>query len=361
MTEKELLSQLNKLSQVRPNKDWREKNKNLLLKQVYGSRAEGVTAFKKRYWLTMLSKRLSLQTLRSASQPMVMVFVIALFVLGGGVFSIRAAKDTKPGDSLYIAKIINEKTQRVFTFNEKKKAQLGLEFAHKRVVEINKILQEPVAEEKKTEQVAKLINNFKKEIITAKTHIQKIHNEKKYKENENQENSEENNKSGKETTIAMPETGTGTESVEPQVFSANLNKDKQGMQLSEQKKQKKEEEPLVITENKEEEGTATSTTEILAEETKKEVSVVDAQDIITQAEELFDQEDYSATLNKLDEAGTVIDNAVDLGEVKGATEEASSSESNLDSTGKSEEGEVLGETETSEEAVDEQASSSEGL
>ena len=54
------------------------------------------------------------------------------------------AEKTKPGDSLYIAKIVSEKTQYALTFDDKSKAQLGLQFATNRVEEMNKVLAEEI-------------------------------------------------------------------------------------------------------------------------------------------------------------------------------------------------------------------------
>src|SRR3989339_293021 len=101
-----------------------------------------------------------LSLLRYVSQPVMAVFLIAGVLLGGGFFSLNAAKDTKPGDSLYIAKIISEKTQFALTFNEKKKVKLGIEFAGNRAKEITQVLSEEGDVEIRVE---KLKDNFKKQ------------------------------------------------------------------------------------------------------------------------------------------------------------------------------------------------------
>src|SRR3989344_6126605 len=159
MTEKELLSQLNSLKNIKPENSWKENNRNLLLSQISGGEdieEKNISLldifFKKAEWL---------------AQPVGVLLLIVSTVFGSGILSIKASRDTKPCDSLYIAKIISEKTHQAITFDEKEKAKLEIKFAGNRADEIAKVLEQDNSE-KKGDRVEKLTNDFKKEISAAK-------------------------------------------------------------------------------------------------------------------------------------------------------------------------------------------------
>jgi len=95
-------------------------------------------------------------------KPVWAMSLICVLILVIGVGGVYESKNSKPGDSLYIAKIISEQAQLAMTFNDKDKARLGLEFATNRAKEITQVLEEskePAAQ--KSETVAKLSQNFK--------------------------------------------------------------------------------------------------------------------------------------------------------------------------------------------------------
>ena len=152
MKEKDLLIQLKKLKGVRPDREWKKTNRELLYSQISAQADDNV----KIGWFKSLERQLSIAFLR-VSQPAMTVLLIIIFIFGGSVLSLRAARNTTPGDSMYIAKILSEKTQYALTFNEKSKAKLGLEFAGNRVKEINKVLaQTETVDTNKAETVEKL-------------------------------------------------------------------------------------------------------------------------------------------------------------------------------------------------------------
>ncbi|RLC36908.1 hypothetical protein DRH27_04535, partial [Candidatus Falkowbacteria bacterium] len=214
MADKEILKKLNSLNCIKADSGWKKKSREILLSQITG----GDFNKEPEEFHVGLAQVLSFSWLRRVSQPIMAVFLIVIFILGSGIISLRAARNTKPGDSFYIAKIFNEKAHQVFTFNEEEKARLGLEFAGNRAEELSQVLVEPGNGDKE-EKVEKLVNNFKKEISVAKTRIEKINFKAKSEEEPAEEMAEA--------------TGPAAEEDDLRVFSANADKDENGIQIFE--------------------------------------------------------------------------------------------------------------------------------
>lgn len=273
MKEKELLSKLNSLKEIKPDSEWKRERRDILLSQISG----GAQLFDDE----IIKGNFFARVAHIFAQPVLVVSMIVVAVLGGGVFSLNAARDTKPGDSLYIAKIISEKAQLAMTFDEGEKAKLGVAFASNRAKEISQILESMDDESEKGERVEKLAINFKREISAVKTRLKKI--------NEDDE-----------------------------VFSAYTGKEKNGVQ--------------VYNSDESEKAEAPKTEEVLVEE-KNIVAVSPVANIASstavvidrtlgEAEALFNSKDYGGTLNKLEEVINKIGDKT--GEVKGVAESSDS-------------------------------------
>lgn len=267
MREKEILKQLNKFQNVNPDADWKKSNRELLLSQISNSQTKDVDFS----WFNNF--KIQLQALNSTYQPAMAVVLIAIFIVSGGTFGFRASQDTKPGDSLYIAKRISEKTQLAFTFDEEKKKQLGIEFMGNRMEELSQVLASADAPSQRAE-VVKTLDSLKKEVSNVKSSNPVVQ------------------------TVETEE----VDDTEGMVFTANSDKEDKGVQISDS--------PVAI--NKED---ATSTEEVVK---------TSPENILKQAKELLEQEDYDGVISKLEEAGKQI--ADNDGEVKGVEETASSTE-----------------------------------
>lgn len=211
MTDKELISKLNGLKGVRPAADWKQSNRDILFSQITaGQEARHAN------WFKVFINFAPAEAASIFSAPVAVFTMVALAVLGGGFFSLRAAENTKPGDSLYIAKIINEKTQLALTFDSKSKAKLNLEYAGNRAQEASQVASEDLSESQKTEQISALSDNFKKELTAVKSRIAKSNPNLAAKTNDNDN-----------TDNAGP---ASEESIK--VFGSNLDKADGGMQVS---------------------------------------------------------------------------------------------------------------------------------
>ncbi len=289
MTEQELLSQLNKLQNIKPDNQWKNDNREILFNQITGGQEEIKVG-----WFKVLENMLPQQLIRQLSQPVWAVVLIMAIVFGGGIASLNASRDTKPGDSLYIAKVISEKAQLAITFNEKEKAKLGIEFAGNRAKEITQVLAEAdnVIKEKEA-KVEKLTRDFKKEIKQVKSRLVKINIMQKSQDIEGAKD------------ITDDELSTTTDEAIG-VFSANLEKSDQRMEISEPNTTTTDEQPSDSTAQDQAETAATGAVseDPVSDEAEQ---VDDLAKILAEAEKLFDEKDYGGTLDKLSEANNKID------------------------------------------------------
>ena len=303
MENKELIRKINNLKSMAPDKEWKERNRGILFSQISATAVPAAEETGAMIKIFVLPQRL----VRIFSTPAWAVFFVCLLVVAGSVFSVGAARLTKPDSSLYIARIISEKAQLAVTFGEEKKAKLSFRFANDHAKDITEILAktDPGNEAGKS-KTEKLSENFKKEMTVAKTKLKEMG--------------------------ALAELEEGNE--ETKVFSANLKKEERGMQVSEP--QPKEEPAAGKNQTDagiiktEEEAKATNTP--AGEISGHSANLGDAYKMLEEAEELLNEKDHSGTLNKLEEANNIVEN-VDLGdkgEVKGVSGEASSTQEILE-------------------------------
>lgn len=300
MENKELIKKLNSLKSMAPDKEWKERNRGILSSQISATAAAPASETGAMIKIFVLPQRL----VRVFSTPAWAVFFVCLIIVVGSIFSVRAARLTKPDSSLYIARIISEKAQLAVTFGEEKKAKLSFRFANDHAKDITEILAKTdSSDEAGKSKTEKLSENFKKEIKVAKTKLKEMGvTEMGVTEEPKKEDAEE----------------------EIKVFSANLKKEEQGMQVSEP--QPKEE---AVAENNQPEAVIIKTEEEKATNTPAEeidghpADLGDAHKILEEAEELFNEKDYNGTLNKLVEVDAIVEGVnspQEEGEVKGISE-----------------------------------------
>lgn len=293
MSEKELIKKLNNLKQIKPDNEWKKNYRDILYSQISaGINANTAESNWKIIWENIMPGKTFIQSVRSVWLTTAACVLILITGIGG----VYVSKNSKPGDSLYIAKIISEKAQLAITFNEKEKAKLGLEFASNRAKEITQVLEEskePAVA--KNEKVAQLSQNFKKEISEVKNRLSAI------------------------KSVA------GSADEETQLFGANLGKTDQRLEIAEPKTAEpaKAEKPVTAPSEKgQPAANATSTRENLAT----------PDTALNEAEKLFDEKNYSGSIDKLREADKLIGQSIkdagdqtgQTGMVKGASETATS-------------------------------------
>lgn len=304
MKDKELLLKLNGLKSIAPDKKWKSSSREILYSQISNSTAR---LYKKdeieEGFFAMWPQKLA----RVFSQPAFAVFLVVFLIAGGGLVSAKVAKKSTPGDSLYIARVISERAQLAITFNDTQKTKLNIKFANDRAKDITQTLKESeFKSEKEIAQKENLVKSFRKEINNVKAELRGA--------------------SGVNKNL----TAAGLQDDEVQVFGANLGKDERGMQVLEPDKKlfqpAKEEATAADGSGKPEEAT-----EKAGEISKSLSDLENAQQKLEEAEELFNKDDYGAALDKLEEVGVIIKDTgefdvpnVEQGEVKGASEKATS-------------------------------------
>jgi len=272
MTERDLLTKLKKLKSVSANAFWKKANREILFSQIAGGKEP-----ERANWFEVFENFLPERMVFVFSKPVAVFAVIALIIFGGGAFSLWASANSKPGDSLYIAKIINEKTKQALTFDSKAKAQLNLEFAGNRATEATQVLSETGTDQEKSAQLDELSTNFKKELTAVKSRLAKI----------NPNSTSKNNDNGNPDNAGT----AGDEKV--QVFGSVLEKTDQGLQVSDN------------TQN----TNINNSNNQAATTTKPGGAAVfsPTDSALAAAEKLFDQKDYQGSLDKLKEVSTIID------------------------------------------------------
>lgn len=165
--DKELQKKLNILkSEIKPSAEWKKKNLENLLSQISSlEKVKEIPVYEE------VTKKGFFSVIH---QPAWAVFCIILIIIGGG-FSAQAAKNIKPGNSLYAARIISERAQVAMTFNKEKRARLNIEFAHAHAKEITEVLADPDFDhENDKEKAVRLAQNFKQELNTVKAKLREI-------------------------------------------------------------------------------------------------------------------------------------------------------------------------------------------
>jgi len=129
--------QLKKLRQITPSQSWVDSQRQVIMAQVYnGQEPESKTAGRlSDFWLSFKC---------TITQPVTAVsafLVVAL--LGGGATSYLASRNAKPGDSMFLARKINERAQLLaVSFDRSEQNRLKLEIARQRATDMSEVNQE---------------------------------------------------------------------------------------------------------------------------------------------------------------------------------------------------------------------------
>ena len=287
MTEQQLIKKFNNLKEIKPDLEWKKANREILFCQISASRP--ILTPKSNLRIVWESIRPA-QILINLAKPVWLTSAAGLIIMVAGLGGVYGSKNAKPGDSLYMAKIISEKTQFAMTFNEKNKAKLNVEFAANRAKEMKLVLNDAAqSNETNNDKLKVLSQDFKKEIKQVKKRLTSI------------------------------KSAQNSPSEEAEVFGANLSKDNKRMEISE---------PAPLTA---ETGQASSTAPPIINNTNtasasSTVEIVNKTDeMLDRAEKLFDEKNLDGTIGALEEVSKAIE---EDGQVKGLSETATSTEGN---------------------------------
>ncbi len=325
--DKNLIKQLNNLKNITADSEWKSRNREILITQISYSGPETKNLKNRIYeWRETIFSFSKNNLAKNISHSFVSLLLVLVVVLGGGIMSLKAAQNTKPGDSLYIAKIISEKARASLTFDEKEKARLSVEFASNRAKEIKQVLRED--DNNKEKKVEDLTKSLKKEIKAARERVEKIIAQKTDDKDISNTSSQKNDNINKEVSGDSQ----NQEDDDKFVFSANLSKDEKGIQISEK-------EPNIKKDQSTTEDTSSSTlssTNILSTTEEKNIDV-NPEEILDEVSKLLEEENYDEILDKLEVVDKIIDGQYNTnddnnieGEVKGEFESASTTQTEIE-------------------------------
>lgn len=265
MTDKELISKLNKLKTITPDASWKTSNRELLLSQISNSGARELSV-----WEVFVINFKSLA--KTAAKPAYALGVFAFVLVTGSLFSHQVFGNAKPNDSLYIARIISEKAKLNTVFNSEARNKLAVQYATEHAQEISAVLANPeFNNESNKDQVAKLNASFNQEISNVKSHISYLSTKI-----ETPSNVLKGSKN-----IKLAATGTDNVSI------ASELKDNAGVQLFE----KTDLTPALTTTTPPLEATST---------------VMNADSVLDEAQKLFENKNYDGAADKLKEVDKMI-------------------------------------------------------
>ena len=121
---RELISQLKNLKhqEVAPSDAWLKQNRAVLLSQIKNNTAQKENSPYENFWIAM-SVFFGEGVMQSVVKPLSILLIVALVGTSGWIATVDAAYESLPGDILYGAKRVIEKTQltTASVMREKKK------------------------------------------------------------------------------------------------------------------------------------------------------------------------------------------------------------------------------------------------
>lgn len=169
MTDKELLKQLNSLKSIKMDSELKESNKRVLMTQISNTISADFEVKPFNNFFFYVRNILSMSSKPAMVLSGVFLFVVTSLFLGNDFY-----KDSKPNDSLYIARVISERARLNTVFNNIEREKLEMQFASKHAEDIATLLMDPeFNNEENKEEVAKLSANFRSEIEKVRVNVEK--------------------------------------------------------------------------------------------------------------------------------------------------------------------------------------------
>lgn len=283
MTEKKIISQLNKLKALSPDKTWQNSCRDVLVSQISNSGGRKLNA-----WQEFLISFKCVSNL--AYRPVIVMASFFVILLVTSLFSYQLFSSSKPNDSLYIARVISERAKLNTVLDSRSKELLAAKFAMSHAKDISNILADPDFDfEANSKQVARLNDSFSKEIELARTKLGSL---------------QETEESLPEASNEIISSSTSSPSYEDDmIFIADNHRDDKGLEVSfseEDEEEIKEDE----TKLKEEiESDLEDLKETIKE--KDESSLLDS--LLDEALESYQEGDFKKAEEKINQAFNLID------------------------------------------------------
>ena len=175
---KNLVEQLNNIKRedINPSSDWVSQNKEILMSQIKNTVSPKEAKLSFGYIWQGASVFLPQRFVFSVVRPLAVLLIVALVTTGSWVATVDASYNAVPGDWLYPAKRVTEKTKvmaAVLVGADDAETKLHVEHAKRRAAEV-KVLVVSEDENQKS-KVKETVSDLKKEVNTVKEKID-LHN-----------------------------------------------------------------------------------------------------------------------------------------------------------------------------------------
>jgi hypothetical protein len=145
----------------------KESNKRVLLTQISNTVSENSEAKPFNNFFFFVKNILAMSSRPAMVLSGVFLFLFASLILGSDFY-----KNSKPTDSLYIARVLSERARLNTTFDQTAKEKLAVKFASQHAKDIATLLMDPeFNKEENREEVEKLSVSFKSEIEKVRGNI----------------------------------------------------------------------------------------------------------------------------------------------------------------------------------------------
>jgi hypothetical protein len=285
MTNKDLIAKLNNLNKINPDQTWLESNRELLLSQISNAGAENISL-----WKNLLINLSSLS--KVAVQPAYALAAFVVLLISGFWVSQPTLSYTKPNNSLYIARIIAEKVKLNTTFNSQERDKLAVQYATDHAQDITAVLADPKFNTPANkEQVAQLNTSFNQEVNTVKSGISRL------------VPAAVKPLAGANTAAPKLAVKNSNEATASDLIIADSSKDKSGLQLLEKDSSSSE----TIKSSASSKDTVSASTTDASSSSQININNPGAADqILDEAQKLFDQKNYNQASDKLKEVDKII-------------------------------------------------------
>lgn len=156
---------------VEPDLDWMQSDRSALLSHIEGTMPaapEGMSGVAK----TVVGKLFPREAIQLIRGPVVAALSVLIFVTGGSIASVSASERSLPGDFLYPVKIAAEQTRLVLTTNKSDRLRLKTEFVERRVQEIKTVAESDAAD--KQERVKVAAEGLKRDLDTVNHQLEEV-------------------------------------------------------------------------------------------------------------------------------------------------------------------------------------------
>jgi len=165
-----VIEQLKELRNVRPDRDWVNSHRELLLSQITCQNSAKPQSVLVNSWF-LIKSLMPVSVTKFMSRPVGIITAIMVVIFSSGIFGVSASRNSVPGDLLYSVKLTGEK-MKVSMSNNRDQAKLHAEFAVERSKEIEKVLSGQDNDQQKKNKIMIAVNGLESEMKQAQTKLE---------------------------------------------------------------------------------------------------------------------------------------------------------------------------------------------